>query len=210
MRLPHAPCPRPLTFASGHCAPPLHPWQASSLFPGAHTGNVRLSLAGLHPDGAWGQLPPRGPCDAKQGWRLSPPRVPLSLPHPLHLSGHRAQREMWARALPTSLGQNKEWTSAAVSCPALGLGAQLEGTWQGVPTELPCTERREEEREKWKHRARPTGLASCCVILLGVYLFFRLAPSEAIPSLLPKEGGFKPAGTKVRSSEKLEKPTNGP
>lgn len=50
---------------------------------------------------------------------------------------------------------------------------------------------------RWHRLPNPS-----CVLEAEDYLFLVWAPSEAIPNLLPKDGGSQPAGPEVRSSER--------
>lgn len=108
---------------------------------------------------------------------------------------------------------------SSIQAPAWGLG------WEGRLTGGPCRaglgcggkEVGGGKTGSGKICPRDHGpahtLASCCVILVAMleaeeYLFLVWAPSEAIPNLLPKDGGFQPAGPEVRASEREQKLTN--
>lgn len=141
-------------------------------FPGGHTGNAQLSLAGLRPHGAWRQLPPRGPRDAKQGRRLSlihcPSQSPPQLaPHPLPLWGQSPPGDVGTcSAILRGSEQGVDFCCRLVSslrAGGSGGGHLVEGSPQSCPA------RRGGRKERSGNIvARPTGLASCCGILLGV------------------------------------------
>lgn len=142
-------------------------------FPGGHAGKAQLSLAGLRPDGARRQLPPRGPRDAKQGRQL--PQIhcpsqsrPQPAPHPLPLWGQSPQGDVGtcSAVLPGS-EQGVDFCCRLVSSLRAGGsgGGHLAG---GSPQSCPARRGGRRNKRSGNIVARPTGLASCCVILLGV------------------------------------------
>lgn len=108
------------------------------------------------PGGSFLPRPTR--CQAGSG--LSPdqpafPESPSPAPHPPPLRGQSLEGDV-GRALPSSLGKNKVWTSAADSCPASqprGRGS-VQGPSQGSPQGCPAQRGgRGEERSGPAHRA---------------------------------------------------------
>lgn len=156
----------------------------------------------------------RGPHEQGRGCPLinPPSQSPPHLPHTLRCSGDRARREMSAALCrpPWVRTRSGLLLPSRAQPPSLGQGARCRAPHRGHHR---AALHREEGGGK-KEVAPPTGLASCWVIPLGVseargYLFFQLAPAEAIPPS-PRRGRLRASWGKGQILREARETTDGP